>query len=250
MVFLQAPEFDNALGLEIQIRTKERSSSDTPYQETFVESVALKIGDDTLQVDSWGAYRLNGQPNASLNGDMNGSSRLGKHTKLGRFPIAHFIDDPTKHRERFVVSLDNMERVVISVFKDLVSVAVKGGTYKSFGSSRGLMGAFGSGTKLSRNNTAILDNDVAFAGDWQVRDTEPMLFAASREPQYPQKCRLENTQENGKSKKVARRHLRESTVSMEQATVACAHTRNQKDCASDVMQMSDLDLAKVFPRDD
>jgi len=241
LVFLRAPDFGDGLGLEIHIRTKEdrtreeRSNAAEPYKFTYVESVALKIGENSngiFQVDSWGQYHLNGQQNPKLPATLAG------------FRVEHVIVDKGK-RERFMVWLGSKERVVISVVKELVSVAVKGATYESFGTSKGLMGAFGSGTKLARNNTLITDNDILFAEDWQVRDTDDTLFAVSRHPQYPQQC---ITQDTTVVKNAIRRRLSASTVSKQAAEAACAHVKNKQACINDVMAMDDLDLADEFPQ--
>lgn len=237
LVFLHAPDFADGLGLEVHIRTKERGSVANSYKYTFVESVALKVGNGhhILQVDSWGEYMLNGKRNSKLPSNV-----------LGGMLVQHIVDDEKNKRERFIVGFDREEKLVISVFKDLVSVQVKGGTHHSFGTSKGLMGAFGSGTKLARNNSVIIDGDSTFAEEWQVRDTDPKLFALDRHPQYPEKCGLE---ESDDVLEVRRRHLRESSVSKSAAKIACAKVKNKDACINDVLQMNDLDLADAFPRD-
>lgn len=234
LVFLDAPDFAAGLGLEVHIRTKERSGKADPFKYTYVESAALKIGNDILQVDSWGEYSLNGEHRAEL------------PAKLGGFPVIHSVIDEAHKKERFTVKSGVRERVEINAYKDLVSVAIHGATYESFGTSKGLMGAFGTGTKLARNNTVVDDNDNLFAEDWQVKDTDSKLFAVSRPPQYPQKC----IHEDPDVIKTALRHrLSESSVSIEAAKEACAHVHvtNMEGCINDVMAMDDLDLADEFP---
>ena len=54
LVFLHAPDFRNGTGLEIHVRTSIR------YWYSYIESAALKIGNDILEVDSFGQYAFNG----------------------------------------------------------------------------------------------------------------------------------------------------------------------------------------------
>lgn len=236
LVFLHAPDFGGGLGLDIHIRTKEKEASSNPYQYTYIESAAVRVGShDVFQVDSWGKFVLNGERNVKLPATLAG------------FPVKHVVVDAQRKKERFIVQLGKKERVVISVLKEMVSVTIKGGTYDSFGSSQGLMGSFGTGTRFARNNTLIIRRDSEFAEEWQVQDTDTKLFSLSRPPQYPQKCIHEDSQVE---KTAFRRRLIESTVTLEDARVACAKTKNMEACINDVIEMDDLDVADEFPHDE
>jgi hypothetical protein len=54
MVMVSAPDFQQGLGLQVHIRTTIR------YQYSYIESLAVRIGEDTLQVSSFGEYSFNG----------------------------------------------------------------------------------------------------------------------------------------------------------------------------------------------
>ena len=77
------------------------------------------------------------------------------------------------------------------------------------------------------------------AAEWQVRDTEEMIFQTARAPQYPSQCELPDL-----TKKVARR-LGEKYVSEGAAEKAClaAGAENLAGCIHDVMAIGDLELA-------
>ena len=57
---LHAPNFALGLGLDIHIRTKIR------YGYSYIELAALKIGNDILEVSSWGEYSVNGVGKADM----------------------------------------------------------------------------------------------------------------------------------------------------------------------------------------
>jgi len=77
--------------------------------------------------------------------------------------------------------------------------------------------------------------------DWQVHDTEPLLFQEVVGPQYPQACLMPSA--------AAMKHhacqLSEAEISLEQATKAC-HNWAEESCESciyDVMSTGDLEMA-------
>jgi hypothetical protein len=221
LVFLRALDFAQGLGLEIHIRTKVR------FDYSYIESAAIKIGNDVLEVLSYGTYIVNGVQNADLSQVLLG----------GLYPVNY--EQPSDKESKFVVELSKTKHVVFHVFKDLVSVKVEGATYASFGKSHGLMGEFGTGRRLARNGTEVSKDDVnGFASDWQVLETEPMLFQTALGPQHPHACRMPDpTLMND------HRRLLGDTVTEEDARVACNHWEHVEPCVYDVMKTGDLELA-------
>ena len=130
-----------------------------------------------------------------------------------------------------------------------------------FDDSEGLLGA----PPSSENGGKLLSRDGSFdmtgkwnsyGEEWQVRDTEPMLFQESREPQYPVGCvynedLVVQTSSAGKKAQLRRRLFQNTSkkdmivVSREDAMEACAHTVGEKKnfCVDDVMATGDVELS-------
>jgi hypothetical protein len=205
------------------VRTKIR------YEYSYIEGAAVKIGDDVLEVSSWGQYFLNGVESAELPATIGGRSL--NHTQLN--PNEHHFVIPTND-----LGGDIPEHILVSTFKDFVSVHIKNGFAGSFGESVGIMGNYYTGAMLDRNGKEIHDPNE-FGQAWQVLDTDPRLFQTVLGPQYPEKCILpEVTSES-------RRRLGE-TIARTAAEEACSHHpagQEQKNCVFDVMATGDIDLA-------
>lgn len=171
LVFLHAPAFSQGLGLDVHVRTKSR------YDYSYISHAALKIGDDILEIASYGDYLLNGVGGAELPATISG------------FPVSYSQTSTDEHV--FVVELDNEQMIRFKVFKDLVTIKLDGSTEADFGDSVGMMGSFSSGELVSRNGTVLgIEDPNAFAQEWQVRDTEDKLFQTLRAPQFPAQCVL------------------------------------------------------------
>jgi len=219
MVLVHAPAFEPGMALDIHIRTKIR------YDYSYIEAAAVKIGDETLEVASFGYYSLNGIQSADLTNNLSG------------FPIVH--TQLSKQAHSFEIHLSDKESIVVKVHKDMVTVKVDNADMDRFDHSHGLMGDFETGDMLARNGTNLEGDTNAFASEWQVRD-EPTLFQAVSGPQYPQQCILPDAT----SARTGRR-LGQNSVSLEAAQLACAAwSKDTKEaCIHDVLATGDLDLA-------
>ena len=131
------------------VRTKARA------EFSYIESAAIKIGDDVLEVGAHGDWMINGISH-------------GEDLTLDRFPVKY--EKGEKHHV-FEVELDDGKKVIIQSFKDLVSVKISEGTleemYKDFGNSTGMMGEIGTGNLLARNSSFIFADPNAFGNEWQ-----------------------------------------------------------------------------------
>jgi von Willebrand factor type D domain len=223
LVLLHAPSFWNGLGLRIHIRTKIMRQ-----QYSFIEEVAVQIGDDVLQVSGWGAWSLNQVADAALD-----------TITVGGFPITRDLYDKKDSILRIHVS--DTETIVLRTHKNLVNVNLDHSLAQNFLDSVGLLGQFGNGIQLARDGESVLEDTQAFAQEWQVRpDMDGNLFETLREPQFPQQCKMPALQTG--------RRLRGGLVSEEEAETACAsftdpgsHAR----CVFDVMATQDLEMAQV-----
>lgn len=228
LVLVHAPSFNaSGLDLDIHIRTTKR------YQYSFISSAVIRIGEDTLEVSSWGEYSINGVSQWRDDGD-------GGSMNLAGFPLVY--QQINEKQSKFELVLGNDEKIEISSFKDLVSVTIKHGTTERFGDSVGLMGSF-DGKLLARDGVTEMEDMNAFGQEWQVRQDEPMLFVSERVPQHPTQCVLPSPEEASSTG----RRLGE-TMAQGKAEEACAHVsepQRKEACVFDVMAVGDIDIAKT-----
>ena len=206
--------------LMIQARTSIR------YDYSYIETAALMLGSEVLEVSSFGEYAVNGVQNANLHA-----------ATVAGFPIYH--TQPSKHHHVFDIVVGQGENITLSSFKDMVSVKITGPTKKHLESAVGLLGSY-AGTLVDRDGNYLSEpEDLGKA--WQVRPSEPLLFSTVRDPQFPAACRLP-------SKTIDRRVLVEAGVTVDEASVACSHLAGslKKSCVDDVLLANDVDLAMAF----
>ena len=200
-----------------------------------------------MEVSSHGFYSLNGIGGANLT-----NVRLGK----GKFPLVYEHPTTKQHKFDILLDKDHQERIIMSTFKDLVSVQIHNGTRHHFGTAVGMMGSFHKGQDhsilLARDGKARLEGEYNKLGqEWQVRPDEPMLFQSVRYPQSfkDEKCLLPDANVNEIRR---RRRLGEQTVSRKDAEKACAHAHlstssSDKDrmeaCIFDVIAIGDVEIA-------
>jgi len=155
LVLVKSESSDNGQGLALHIRTTIH------HDWSFISAAALHIGDEVLEVRSKGLYWLNGVAGALL------------PTNMASFPIE--LDHYGNRHHRFLVDLGHMGKVVIKVFNEFLAVEVEHAHSDGFGDSVGLMGTFHGGHLISHEGH-MLSNYAEFGMNWQVCDTEPMLF--------------------------------------------------------------------------
>jgi len=210
-------DFEGLGAMTVYIRTKIR------YLYSFISNAVLRIGNDTLEVASWGDYYVNGVGGGTLD-------------SISGYTIEHSHPNEKQHLFKIIIGHD--ETIQLATFKDLVSVRIDGGSADHFNKTVGLMGTFG-GKKLARDGKSIMEDEVAFGQEWQVLPQEDTLFV---HPRPPGKCKLPSA-----TIKEAR-HLR-SAASRETAEKACAQQHTNKDameaCVLDVMLTGDVDIAKA-----
>ena len=224
---VHAPSFDGFQDLDIHVRTTIR------YDYSYIEAAAIKIGQDILEVGSFGSYSFNGVDDALKPNGM--AAPL-----LSGYPVYHNQISENKHHFDIVVALN--KNITLSVFKDWVGVHIRGEDEKSFGEVSGLLGSF-YGELKGRDGKDLSKDINALGQEWQVRDDEPMLFRTSREPQYPAKCFLPD--ETAARVAAAERRRLGQSVEIGEAEQACAHFTGSafKFCVHDVMVSGDLEVA-------
>jgi hypothetical protein len=223
LILIKSASFDHGKGLEIQIRTEIR------HDWSFIAHTAIKIGDDVLEVGTRGTFALNGVAGAHLteNADLN---------SVGGFPVKYFNYGTRRHK--FQIDIGGKQKVLVKVYNEFLAVSVDDAEEEDFGDAVGLMGHFHTGKLVGREGDIMTDT-TEFGSEWQVRNTEIMLFAEVQEPQYPTHCRMPL------SPNAMERRLSESMMSYDQAEKACADWGEEarESCIYDVLSTGDLTMA-------
>jgi hypothetical protein len=225
LVLLHNAEMD----MDVHIRTKRTR------MWSYVSAAALRIGRDTLEVagGTENNYWINGKKGPEVT----------PSTTLPTFVSGHpvqFKQVSSKSRE-FILDVSDAIKITIRTWNGYVSLKFKGASEETFGQSVGLLGAFPHGTKLSRDNSTVMEDLNAFGQEWQVLPTEPKLFHNVEGPQAPEKCEVPSSVQ-------MRRRLGESLISKEDAEVACSrvHEDDFDLCVFDVMATNDKEAVGAY----
>lgn len=230
MVLAHVPGFANGKGLDIHIRSKRMRG-----QYSYIERAVLRIGDDTLEVQGGPGtpYWINGKKGKpSVHGELK--------ERIGGYPIK-FKRMKKDILRKFEVTLDNGDKVILKVYKDLVRAQLHAKDPENFGTGVGLMGQWPSGKKMNRDSTMEMQDYDEFGQEWQVIASEPSLFHEADGPQAPKKCEMPSTV-------ATKRRLAESSITLEEAQIACARVaEDERDmCVFDVLATEDKSLAGAY----
>jgi len=231
MVLLKNPNFEQSRAMEIHIRTK------TQYEYSYIEALALQIGDEILEVGGHGNYMING---------VLGTTDDNLPEKFAGYPMSVKKSDKKTHIYQIQTTKD--ELIEIKTFKQWVSISIVNPTEAHFGQSTGMMGEYETGRALARDGTTVLNiqnqEDVMTLGqEWQVRDSDVRLFETNdRAPQFPEHCQMP------RFSTALKRRLEQSNISQQAAEEACSHLSNAQErsnCEYDVIASGDLDMAQA-----
>lgn len=141
----------------------------------------------------------------------------------------------------FVIRIKDTDQITVKAHKDLVSVGFSDADEHHFKDAVGMMGEYHTGARLSRSGDVVIEDENAFAQEWQVRPgVDPDIFHSKSNIQYPaQKCTVPAPMKQG-------RRLGES-ISIDDATKACAQFLKKEAheaCIYDVIATGDLEAAQ------
>lgn len=242
LVLLRVPNFNNDADMTVHVRTTIR------YDYSFISQAAIRIGSDTLEVSAFGSYAFNSVEGAVMNPlfskktNFRSARKVNAVSYIGGYPIVHTQDD-SKKQHSFDIVLADHQNITISVLKDIVSVRVHNANPDSFSNVEGFLGN-SKGDMLARDGVTDLGGDMnEMADEWQVRDTDSILFETNRAPQYPNRCRLPDEQSK-ESRRLG------AGILEEEAKTACAHVKGNARafaaCIYDVTATNDLDQAGAY----
>jgi hypothetical protein len=222
LVLVHSPTFAGGRGLRVHIRTTR-----IKYY-SYIERIAVQIGSDVMEfANDLEQWTLNGTA-----APREGQPHLGGY-KVQTFQKAHALS----------IRLNDKTLSKIDLFRrrnGMPYVVVDGGhDQQMFEGSLGLIGDWETGRMLARDGQTELTDATAFALEWQVRDTEPMLFATARFPQFPQVCTPPQKRLGGR--------LGDSHMLKKAEHVCQAWKEDKEDCIFDVMATRDTRNAEEAP---
>jgi hypothetical protein len=226
LVLVDNPSFNDGVGMRLHIRTTRVGYF------SYIERAALQIGDDVLEFyNDAEDFLINGKKATE-------DQKTFAGFELRRFKkaIAVRLDKSSKTRIDFKVRKSGFPSILVEA----------GSNLDFFEGSVGLLGEYPTGRKAGRDGLTMMegeeDDHTEYALEWQVRDTEPMLFQEARFPQYPSQC-LPPAKVLGK--RLGDSHMKEA------AEEACAAWGDDKDeCIFDVMATRDIGNAELVAETD
>jgi von Willebrand factor type D domain len=231
LVMARSPSFDNGIGLELHARTE------IVTDWSLIKNAALRIGKDTFEFANDGSYYYNGSKNV----DLSAVQMAGKYPVNKKEIMIEITEDGVvKEEPKYVVVIDLGDKKTIQMHLWKHMISVEAGIHLN--DTEGMLGVWGQKGMVGRDRetTATDANDMGF--QWQVQDTEPMLFHDIQMPQFPQQCMLPS---------VDKRNRRLGQVSVEFANAAgeaCTNvsTDLQAFCVDDVLLTGDVNVAKGY----
>jgi len=223
LVLFSNPKFAHGSDMTIQLRTEIRE------YYSFIRSIAIRIGDENFEIEGNG-----GGMNFYYNGEAIGEPV----TTLAGYEVRKVVDPAwckEKCSEGEIYSVDIKDRGSVELGSWGSFLHIKMALQQAFyNGSVGLTGNYETHGFISRIGDVLQSADL-FGQNWQVLDTEPMLFHKKRYPQYPERCIMPQP--------IARRIIRDETREMAQKV--CSHLSDSlRDmCIFDVEATGDERLA-------
>lgn len=170
-----SPSFDYDLGLAVHARTTIVNGW------SLISNVAVRVGDDTFEVQNDGKHYMNGIEMAPLPAIMCGNYSVVYGTDV---LASELVSDEGKvareelRRKWYNIKLLNDQEIVKSTYQGMIALDVHG----TMLDTAGMLGTSGSPGLAGRSGHQYHRNHECdqMAADWQVRDTEPMLFHNAR----------------------------------------------------------------------
>ena len=196
---------------------------------SFIETIALQIGSDTLEFNNnIDNFLINGEKAAETGNKISGF-------KVKRYSSALSVRLDKKRHGNSNAHIDFFP------FNDgFPYVKPDGKATNLFEGSLGLLGEWGTGKMIGRDGATEITDATEFALQWQVRNTDPMLFSSARFPQFPAVC---TPPKKMLGKRLGDSHMRKA------ADKACAASGEDiEECIFDVMATRIMDSAEHIGR--
>jgi hypothetical protein len=213
LVLIKNDHFSDGLGILVHARTKiEKTWS-------YVQHAAVKIGNDVLEIEGKGqvwdksadaAHSINGEVNAEL------PFQLAMKYPVTRLKEVHCDTNGATCIEAVVYKIDlgDGDNILITQKWGVLKVGVTVRDVDKFHDTVGLMGHFNKPGFLARDGISKITDFNQFGQEWQVLQSEPMIFNERRAPQHPEQCTLPTA--------TTKRRLGEDAALHQMALEACA----------------------------
>ncbi len=239
LVLLKNDNFSDGLGILIHVRTKiEKTWS-------YVKNAAVKIGNDIVEIEGKGKVW---DKSADAVHSINGLVNAGLPFQLaGKFPFTRLQEkqcdtNGAKCVEAIVYKIDLGENdtVLITQKWGVIKVSVTANDKNKFHDTVGLMGHFNKPGFLARDGMRKMTDFNQFGQEWQVLQSEPMIFNERRAPQHPEQCTLPTV--------TSKRRLGEDTALYQMAEEACAGVEeaSREFCIFDVTAAGTEEAASTY----
>jgi hypothetical protein len=203
---------------------------------SYISGVAMKIGEDIIEV----------KPNADIL--LNGSVITGEGVTMSGLPFV--LTKEVKGTKKMIVSysFDIGHGRVIDVQankkRGMMFVRTKGLFPEE---TVGMLGSPVKSEMVSRDGKVLMKDvdEIAYGESWQVKDTDVQLFQEALGPQYPQKCLYEDAPGATAQLRGRRKLMAKKVVTVEEARAACAGVSGEVKrelCVQDSISMGELDL--------
>jgi hypothetical protein len=221
LVFYSNSKFASGAGMIIQLRTEIRD------HWSFIRSMAIRVGDQTFEIEKKDGPGMNfyyngkavGQPISTLAGyqvlkaEVVDKEWCGKRCSM--FEVYRIDFKGHGHLEFHgwtnpILHMDLSSETLCT--SGPCNISALGNGFPFYHGSVGLVGNYQVSGFVARNGT-LLESANVFGQNWQVLDTEPMLFHKERHPQYPEPCIM--------PKRSARRITNQEIRNM--AQTVCSH---------------------------
>jgi len=238
-VLLKNDHFSDGLGILVHIRTKiEKTWS-------YVKNVAIKIGHDILEIEGQGQV-WNKRANAvhSINRKINAELPFLLGTK---FPVTRLKEkqcdtNRAKCIEAIVykIVLGDGDNILITQKWGVIKVGVTVKDGNKFHNTVGIMGHLNKAGFLARDGIHKMRDINQFGQEWQVLQSEPMIFKERRAPQHPEQCTLPSI--------TTKRRLGEEIALYQTAVEACAGVEeaSRDFCIFDVTAVGTEEAASTY----
>lgn len=233
LVMMKDEFFADGLGIAVHIRTKVEG------YWSFIKSVAIKIGNDILEIEGSDDAEANYWINFDFQGDLE---------QFAGFPVTQEVYSANERSYKIDLSSKypgHTADIIVVLYKEFVRVKFHGAE-EVFGHTSGLLGNYKTGKAYARNGVTEIKDHFELGDQWQVLPYEPRLFRDSSFPQYPKRC--VKPQDPRVEKRI--RGFSEIRISFEQAEIACfksiSDPNSIKDCALDILATQDLDMVGAF----
>jgi von Willebrand factor type D domain len=223
LVMARSQDFGSNLGLDLHIRTEIVTGW------SLISNSAIRIGEDVFELSNDGSYYFNGAKDVELPVHLAGRYEVMKSV----VQIEGKDSDNEMFRSRFEIKLDGKESITMTLFRQMISVKVNA----ILSGTEGMLGMHGIDGMVGRDHVSIFSDPNEMGTEWQVDDSEPMLFHDIRAPQFPETCILPS---------VSSRRLRMADRRRAEEACAGVETGMIEFCIEDVMVTGDQNIVHSY----